>query len=177
MKRALFLDRDGIFNHVVIRNGIPTAPRNREELTPCTEMTSKDLAKIRNLGFLLLLATNQPDVERGEIPKDFVESFHEQLRSEFPLDAIYVCYASDHSHPCKKPNPGMLLQAAKDFSLSLSECFFLGDTINDIGAARRAGCRGILWNRPYNVEVDAEFRVGSLGEVFEILRTAVPPKR
>jgi len=167
--RALFLDRDGIFNEVVWRDGKMSSPRSREEIQFNSEFQPAALTEIRKLGYLLILITNQPDIERGLVPKSFVDSLHQEYRDRFGLDAIYCCPFSDDTHPLKKPNPGMLRQAALEHSLSLSECFHLGDTERDIGAARLGGCRSVLWDRSYNQECVPDFRVRSLRELHKLL--------
>lgn len=167
--KALFLDRDGIFNEVVWRNGKMSSPRSREEIRPTLDLDAEVFPAIQSLGYRLILITNQPDVERGLVAPEFVDSLHQEYRERFGLDDVYCCPFSDDSHPWKKPNPGMLLQAALDYSLTLSECFHLGDTERDIGAARLGGCRSVLWDRSYNQEARADFRVRSLREVLALL--------
>ena len=172
MKNALFLDRDGIFNELVYRNGVPTAPRTPEELRLCHDFDGQVLSEIKKLGFLLVLVTNQPDIERGLVSQKFVEDVLQDYQKRFGLDALYYCPFSSDNHPWKKPNPGMFLQAAQDLSLTLSECFHLGDTVRDIGAARRCGCRSLLWRKPYNRDLIADFSVNNLQEVRSVLVAA-----
>lgn len=167
--RALFLDRDGIFNEVVSRNGKLTAPRNWQEVRLHEGLKPEIFAQIKTLGFFLVLVTNQPDIERGLISQTFVEDVLSQYQKTYGLDALYYCPFANDDHPMKKPNPGMFLQAAQDLSLTLSECFHLGDTVRDIGAARRCGCQSVLWQRPYNTHLVADKVVESWQEVVQIL--------
>lgn len=172
MRKALFLDRDGIFNEAVLRQGIPTAPRSWEEIKTPSDFDGELLGRIKKLGFLLILVTNQPDVERGKVTRDFVEAVNRRYKEKYALDAVYYCPFASNDHPLKKPNPGMFLRAAEDLSLTLSECFHLGDTDRDIGAASRCGCRSLLWNRPYNANLTADFAVKSLQDVCNLLAEA-----
>jgi len=168
MHRALFLDRDGIFNELVERDGILTSPRNWNEVSfyPGLER----LADIKDLGYLLILITNQPCVEHGTLTESFLESMHTHLQRTFQLDAVYYSPSASTTNPRRKPNPGMLLEAALRFGISLPDSFVLGDTQKDIGAAINGGCHSILWNRPYNRLLKADHRVDTLWEVYGILR-------
>jgi D-glycero-D-manno-heptose 1,7-bisphosphate phosphatase len=168
LERALFLDRDGILTSLADwGKGTLAAPRNWNEITFLNDLSGVEKAKA--LGFMLILVTNQPDVERGIIDENFVTQVNEKCREIFKLDEIYACVFSDNSHPMKKPNPGMLLKAASDYKLDLATSFFLGDTDKDVGAARNAGCKSILWNRPYNQSIGSDYRVSSLTELLDVL--------
>jgi D-glycero-D-manno-heptose 1,7-bisphosphate phosphatase len=164
MKRALFLDRDGIFNEIVMRNGRLSCPRNWSEVRHYNGL--EDLKRIKKAGFLLIMVTNQPDIERGFITLEFTNELHRLYQTKYDLDAVYVCPFSSNSHPMKKPNPGMLLQASEEHHISLPDSFFLGDSSRDMETAKRAGCKGILWSRAYNEDVEADFVIQSLEEVF-----------
>jgi D-glycero-D-manno-heptose 1,7-bisphosphate phosphatase len=167
MKRALFIDRDGIFHALAPWGGELCAPRNWEELHPFPEI--EGIEKARDLGFLTVLVTNQPDVERGITPRAFVDEVNELYRKKYSLDGIYCCLHSEDSHPMKKPNPGMFLQAAKDLDIDLKRSFHLGDTDRDVEVAQRVGCRSILWDRDYNHELSPQFRISSVNELLYIL--------
>ena len=167
MKRALFLDRDGIFNEVVTRNGNIHSPKNWDEIKFYPEMDK--IAEMKSLGLVLVMVTNQPDLERKIITQDFIDDLHGKMKAKYNLDAIYCCPFSANTHPMKKPNPGMFLQAAKEWDLNLKESFHLGDTDRDVGAAKNSGCKSILWDRPYNQDYSADFRVKNLEELRSIL--------
>ncbi|HSS96061.1 MAG TPA: HAD-IIIA family hydrolase, partial [Terriglobales bacterium] len=111
--RAIFLDRDGVINRAIVRNGKPYPPSNLAELEiiPGVDSALRDL-KAR--GFKLIVVTNQPDVARGSQTQNAVEKINHALSSSLPLDDIFVCYHSDENNcDCRKPKPGMLLDAAK----------------------------------------------------------------
>src|SRR3989344_4759704 len=117
--RAVFLDRDGIFNQVVFRSGKPNySPRNWSEVIH--EKGLGILKEIKSRGFYLIMVTNQPDLERGLVSPEFVQSLNDYYKKTYDLDAIYMCPYSSNEHPEKKPNPGMLLRAARDFGLELN---------------------------------------------------------
>ncbi len=168
MHRALFLDRDGIFNQLVERDGILTSPRNWNEV--CFYPGMGSLSDIKALGYRLILITNQPCVEQGTVTETFLESMHTYLQQTFDLDAIYYSPSASLHNPRRKPNPGMLLEAALRFGISLPDSFVLGDTQKDIGVAINGGCHSILWNRPYNLHLKADYRADSLWQVLRILQ-------
>lgn len=114
------------------------------------------VAEARSLGLLTILVTNQPDVARGLLSASLLEDFHRKLQRDLALDDLEVC-CEDGQHPRRKPNPGMLLDAARRWELDLGGCFFLGDRRTDALAARAAGVRPIVLLTDYNREEVADF--------------------
>ncbi len=170
-KRALFLDRDGILNQVVRRGSLIGSPRIPQEWMFVEEAVSL-VKQARERNFLILVVTNQPDIERNKMSRETLDGFHESLRKHLELDAIYCCTAGADSDPRRKPNPGMLLEAAQEFDLDLSRCFFLGDSWKDITAGKRCGVRTVLLRTDYNGAVlDADFCVDRLEDVLAILES------
>jgi D-glycero-D-manno-heptose 1,7-bisphosphate phosphatase len=149
LARAVFLDRDGVLNATILRDGKPYSPASVSELE--IEPDAADcLRRLRNAGYLLIVVTNQPELARGTQSHAAMEAIHCALRSALPLDAIYVC---EHDGPdecdCRKPKPGMLLTAAADFGIDLTQSFMIGDRWRDVDAGARAGCRTILLDFGY----------------------------
>lgn len=165
--KALFLDRDGIFNELVPWGGELCAPRCWPEVVFYSGL--ERLSEIKALGFSLILITNQPDIERGITEERFVEEVNRHYQDKYQLDAVYLCPFSSDEHPMKKPNPGMLLAAAGDFNLDLTASFFLGDTEKDVVAAHRAGVRPVLWQRSYNDHIPCDRRIRSLDDLVRLL--------
>src|SRR4051794_27158249 len=122
MKRAVFLDRDGVLNSVTVVDGFPCPPRTLGQFK-IVDGAAHVLKKLKSRGFLNIVCTNQPDVGRGVITKELVESFHTKLRKDLgTIDHIQVCYHSDEDQcECRKPKPGMILEAAKAFDVDLSK--------------------------------------------------------
>jgi D-glycero-D-manno-heptose 1,7-bisphosphate phosphatase len=150
MSKAVFLDRDGVLNRVIVRNGKPHSPNHLGDFKIISG-TREGLTKLKNAGYLLIVATNQPNVARQLQPQSVVEIMHEKLKATLPLDDIRVCYHDDHHRcECRKPLPGLLLSAAKDWGIRLSESYMIGDRWKDVEAGRRAGCKSVLLKRPYN---------------------------
>ncbi len=140
LRRAVFLDRDGVINRSIVREGkaYPPASLAEFELLPGV---GEAVAALRAAGFLVIVATNQPDVAAGRQRRETVEAMHARLRAELALDDIRVCYHDDRDRcACRKPLPGMLLDAARRWDIALAESYMVGDRWRDVAAGRAAGC-------------------------------------
>ena len=169
MRRAVFLDRDGIINRIVLRDGKPCSPRSVSEFE-VLDGVSNALASLRRAGFLNIVITNQPDISRGLMDVQELESMHNCLRETLPVDDILVCPHDDRDGcPCRKPKPGMLLAAAKKWGVDLGSSFVIGDQWKDVAAGRGAGCTTILVDYPHNRDTQADYRAGSLAEAVEYI--------
>jgi len=147
--RAVFFDRDGVLNRAAVRGGLPYSPQAESELEIVPEARAA-LESLAALGYLLIVATNQPDVARGKQTREAVEALNVQLRRALPLDDVYVCFHDDaDACECRKPKPGMLLQAAARYDIDLAASFMVGDRWRDIEAGRRAGARTIFIDHGY----------------------------
>ena len=147
--RAVFLDRDGVLNRAVVRDGKPYPPASLDELEILPDVPAA-LALLKASGFLLLVVTNQPDVARGIQQRAAVENLHNALREKLPLDDFFVCYHDDGDGcDCRKPKPGLLAQAARKYHLDVSASFLIGDRWRDIEAGQAAGCRTAWIDRGY----------------------------
>jgi D-glycero-D-manno-heptose 1,7-bisphosphate phosphatase len=148
--RAVFLDRDGVLNAAVVRDGAPHPPADAEEVEvlPGVDEACRCL---RAAGFELVVVTNQPDVARGTQTLEAVERINDVLRAALPLDEIVVCPHDDSDAcDCRKPRPGMLVAAAGRRGIDLAASFMVGDRWRDVEAGRRAGCRTVFVDRGYD---------------------------
>ena len=139
-RKAVFLDRDGVINRGITRQGRPYPPDSLEELEllPGVEQA---LSGLKNCGMLLIVVTNQPDVAKGKQRREVVEDMHRALQGRLPLDEIKVCYHLDQDNcACRKPKPGMLRQAARDWDIDLAGSYMVGDRWRDVEAGQAAGC-------------------------------------
>lgn len=165
--RAVFLDRDGVLNRAVVRNGKPHPPASAAELEIVPEAKAA-LQRLRQKGYKLLVVTNQPDVARGKASKENVAAIHQKLVAGLDLDEVFVCYHSDEDHcDCRKPKPGLLLEAARKHQINVAESFMVGDRWRDVEAGQRAGCKTILIDEGYDERRPAQppnARVRSLRE-------------
>ena len=140
-RRAVFLDRDGVINRALERDGKPYPPARLEEVEILPGVPEA-CALLKQAGFLLVVATNQPDVGRGTLIQEVVEAINGQLAAQLPLDRVEVCY-----HPgglvlcdCRKPKPGMLRRAARELGIALDRSWMVGDRWRDVAAGQQAGC-------------------------------------
>jgi D-glycero-D-manno-heptose 1,7-bisphosphate phosphatase len=140
VKRAVFLDRDGVINKALVRGGKPYPPDSLEDLEILPGV-AEALARLRAAGFINVIVTNQPDVATGKQRRETVEAMHAYLLSRLPVDAIKVCYHIDADYcACRKPKPGMLLEAAAELGIDLAASFMVGDRWRDVAAGQAADC-------------------------------------
>jgi D-glycero-D-manno-heptose 1,7-bisphosphate phosphatase len=174
---AVFLDRDGVLNAAIVHDGKPFPPRTLQELEILPGVPDA-LRRLREAGFALVVVTNQPDVARGTQVRDVVEAMNRELSSRLPLDSVRVCYHDDIDRcACRKPKPGLLLEAAAALGLALETSYMVGDRWRDVEAGRAAGCTTILIDRGYRERSDCapDQRASDLAEAAEwILRQAHP---
>ena len=166
MHRAVFLDRDGVLNRAFVREGIPYPPASLDELELLPGVIEACDA-LHKAGFLLIVVTNQPDVARGTLRREVVEAINQGMSDQLPLDDIRVCYHDDTDNcPRRKPKPGLLLEAVRDWEIDLSVSFLVGDRWKDIEAGRQAGCKTIFIDNRYSEEEPGcpDHRVSSLIE-------------
>ncbi|HEY0793631.1 MAG TPA: HAD family hydrolase [Chthoniobacterales bacterium] len=150
---AVFLDRDGVVNRPLIRDGKPYPPRSLEEFELLPGVPAA-CAQLKRAGYLLVVVTNQPDVGRGTLNRGVVEAIHERMLVLLPIDLIKVCYHAGERFgdtcSCRKPRPGMLLEAAAELRIDLASSFMIGDRWRDMECGRRAGCRTIFIDYGYD---------------------------
>ncbi len=171
IRPAVFLDRDGVVNRLVMRKGMAASPRRWEDfhLLPGVGELVTDL---KRAGLLAVVVTNQPDIARGLLDTADLERMHAKLRQAAAVDAIYVCCHDDiDSCECRKPKPGLLLRAAEQWKISLNNSFLIGDSWKDIVAGQCATCVTLLVRSesPHYSGPSPDFSVGSLREAVGII--------
>lgn len=168
--RAVFLDRDGVLNHAVVRDGRPYPPASLAELE-IVAGAADGLERLKNLKFLLLVVTNQPDVARGTQTLEAIHTIHKTIRQILPIDEFLICPHDDRDAcPCRKPAPGLMLEARERFGIDLARSFLVGDRWRDIDAGRAAGCRTVWIDRHYRERgptAAPDARVGSFPEAVD----------
>ena len=169
-RRAVFLDRDGVINRPVVRDGRPYPPSRLEDFE-LYEDAASGCARLKTAGFFLVIITNQPDVGRGTQRREDVEAMHAKLRSALPwVDRIEICFHAGERHgepcDCRKPRPGMILRAAAELNIDLRASYVIGDRWRDIDCARTAGCRAVFIDRGYRERLREapDFTVGSFND-------------
>jgi D-glycero-D-manno-heptose 1,7-bisphosphate phosphatase len=172
-KRAVFLDRDGVISRSIVRDGLPFAPTDVEAFEILPEATEA-CRRLKEAGFILIVATNQPDVGRGTMKKETVEAMHAKLLRQLPVDRVDVCYHPGHgqSHcECRKPQPGLLLNAARELNIDLSRSWMVGDRWRDIDCGHTAGCRTVFIERGYaeSLKQAPDFRAQDLAQAADVI--------
>jgi D-glycero-D-manno-heptose 1,7-bisphosphate phosphatase len=152
-RRAVFLDRDGVLIVPEMRGGRSYAPRRLGDFQIYPE--AKDaLTRLRDAGYLLVVVTNQPDVGKGLISQSTLDQMHERIRKELCVDRIEVCpHTQADECSCRKPKPGMLLNAARECQIDLTKSFMVGDRASDVAAGIAAGCKTIFIDLNYISEL------------------------
>jgi D-glycero-D-manno-heptose 1,7-bisphosphate phosphatase len=169
--KAIFLDRDGVINANLERNGKPVAPTSLAEfrILPGVEDAAR---RFKQAGFLLVIVTNQPDVAAGLTSKAMVEEMHDEIRRRLPIDDIMVCFHVDGDNcSCRKPKPGMILGAAAKHGIDLASSYIVGDRWRDVQAGRAAGCCTIFvdYGYPQDRPAEPDKVVKSLAEATEFV--------
>ncbi len=149
MKSAVFLDRDGVLNEAIIRDGKPYPPAQANDVKLLPQVRDACYT-LKESGVLLIVITNQPDIARGITTQATVDLIHKRLLSQLPLDDICVCPHddSDACH-CRKPRPGLILDAAKSWGIDLGRSVMVGDRWRDHEAGTNAGCATIFIDHSY----------------------------
>ncbi len=149
VKRAVFLDRDGVLIRAFAENGRPRPPMTFEEVEILPGVPEA-LQALQGQGFLLIVVTNQPNVARGIQSRECVEAINASLVARLPLDDVRVCFHDDRDRcECRKPQPGLLLRAAEQYGIDLKASFMVGDRWRDVEAGHRAGCETFFIDYAY----------------------------
>ena len=176
-KRAVFWDRDGIINQIEVKEGKSLSPRKFSDFKVFPYIENL-LIEVKSLGFLNIIFTNQPDISRLLMDPKELRLMHEFLRNNYQIAKIYYCpHSNEDNCSCRKPLPGMLISAIKDFSLNREQCYVIGDRINDIIAGDAASIKNLyLLERSYSYNGCTkkqlpDFKtISSVKEIPEIIR-------
>ncbi len=175
MNKAVFLDRDGVINETCVKEGKRVSPRKAEDFR-FLPGAKEALTALKAKGFHLFVATNQPEIARGTLRMEDLEAMHGIISESLPIDKIYVCVHNNGDKcDCRKPKPGMLFQAAREWNIDLAASYMVGDRWKDIEAGARAGCTTILVKsacsdeQPRGRTVRSDYTVNSLLEASEII--------
>lgn len=145
MTKAVFLDRDGVINKSLVFNGKPFAPTNLNEFQILPGV-GESLSRLKVGGYLTVVVTNQPDLSTGKQTWESLNEIHAYLHSQCHIDMIKVCgHTSEYRCSCRKPNPGMLIEASEELAIDLSESYMIGDRWGDVEAGQRSGCRNTFF--------------------------------
>ena len=165
MKTAIFIEREGILSASRIERQQQVMPRTLAEFH-INENSAPALENLKAAGFLLIMTTNQPGISRGYLARRELDAMHDLLRRTFPLDDILVCPHDDADHcPCRKPQPGLLTEAAFKWHLDLERSFVISDKWQDAKAARAVGCTSMLLASPWSGAGHHDLVLGSVAAI------------
>jgi len=149
-RMAVFLDRDGVLNEAVVRDRKPYPPASVDEVVLRAGVPAACRA-LSEAGALLVVVTNQPDLARGTITRAAVDAINDHLTAELGLDAVRMCAHDDADDcACRKPRPGLILEAAEELGIDLRRSLMVGDRWRDIEAGARAGVTTVWVRNDYD---------------------------
>lgn len=169
---AVFLDRDGVINRAVVRDGRPYPPACLEDFQ-LLPGAAEAVGRLRAAGLPVVVVTNQPDVVTGRQSPAMLDAFHRHMLEAMPVDAIKVCLATEDNDPrgCYKPRPGLLIEAAEELGLDLARSFMVGDRWRDIGAGKAVGAVTFFIDHGYDeiMRYSPDFVVTDLAHAASII--------
>lgn len=167
MRVAAFIERDGLLNRVRVEHGLLVTPIRLEDFKVLPEAAPL-VRSLQSAGFLVIATTNQPGLSTGEASRREIDIMHEMLVKKLNLDDIMMCpHDEAHECPCRKPKPGLLIEAGFKWHVDLDRSVAISDKWQDAEAARIAGCTSILINSPWNGPGHYDFKVPSFERAVE----------
>ena len=168
--KAVFLDRDGVLNKAKIILNKPYPPSKMDEMEISIGV-HKGIKLLKKAGFKLIVITNQPDVARGTADIDVINSLNNYILSELEVDEIKCCFHDDSENcNCRKPKPGMILDAVNQWNIDLSTSYLVGDRWRDIETAKNTNLTTILIDNHYDEKkVKADFECNNFEEAVSFI--------
>jgi D-glycero-D-manno-heptose 1,7-bisphosphate phosphatase len=165
MKLGVFIERDGILNQARLDRQHQVSPTTLEEFKVVPEAGAQ-LKKLKAAGFIIIVTTNQPGIARGYLPRRELDRMHDIMRRALPIDDIFLCAHDEADRcPCRKPKPGLLVEAKFKWQIDLDRSFVIGNKWQDAEAARAAGCTSLLIQSPWIGKVHHDFILPDLAAV------------
>jgi D-glycero-D-manno-heptose 1,7-bisphosphate phosphatase len=174
---AVFVDRDGVLNELVVHDGVAVAPRRAADFR-IRPGARRAVERLRGRGLPVLVVTNQPELARGNLALEDHAVMTERMRAELGVDAVAVCPHDDADQcRCRKPAPGLLLDLATRWGVDLHASFMIGDSWKDVEAGRRAGCMTILLGDGAGLAPGPDRIAGTLEEAVAVVESALAAAR
>src|SRR5580765_8378675 len=149
-RSAVFLDRDGVINKTVVRNGVTRPPARLDEFE-FLDGAIEAARRLAEAGWPMVVVTNQPDVARGVQRREVIEEMHRHVAEHLPVLQVFTCYHDSADNcDCRKPKPGLLMEAARRWQFDLKQSIMIGDRWSDVAAGQAAGCLSILVETPHS---------------------------
>lgn len=161
MVKICFIDRDGVINKLVPRDGMTACAPWTLEQFEFLPRVHEAFDRIKSLGYITVIATNQPDPQDGYMTWDNLHAIHNKIRWALPVDELFMAHV--RGEPNYKPNPGMLLKGIEQYGADPSQCFMIGDSDKDIIAGHRAGINTIwVSEKSWNLKKDYQEKYGDI---------------
>jgi D-glycero-D-manno-heptose 1,7-bisphosphate phosphatase len=170
-EKAVFLDRDGVINQAIVRDGKPYPPKSLKSLKIISGVNDSLQSLISN-GWKVIVVTNQPDPARGFTSRREVEKINDHIKQVLSITEVFTCYHIDKDRCyCRKPKAGLLIFAAKKYKINLNNSYMIGDRWKDIEAGNRAGCKTFFIDYSYKEKkpVNFTYQVKSFNEAVKII--------
>ena len=169
--KAIFFDRDGtLIKTFVSKNNTPIAIKKYKDF----KLIKKTKSVIQKLSvkYLIIVITNQPDVSRGKNSMRNVIKINSELIKVLKINKVYTSYSDNDKNFMRKPNPGMIYLAKKQFNIDLKASFVVGDTHKDVLAGKKAKCKTILLKKKYNnfKFSQPDFAISDFDELLNIIK-------
>lgn len=166
--KNIFLDRDGVINEIIYRKDKVSSPRLLEEFKIREDFLTFSKNIDKKLNFFLI--TNQPDISRRLLKLNVLKKMHDELSKVLSFNEIMVCMHDDKDNcNCRKPKPGLILRAISKYKLVPEECVMIGDSLNDMIAAKSAKIDFFLLDTDYNSHISDVRKIKSLISFEQIL--------
>lgn len=169
--KAFFLDRDGVLNKSIVIDNKPYPPTNLSELT-IPKGLKKNLKELKELDYLLIMVTNQPDVARGTKKRKDVDQINNYLKVKLCLDDVFCCFHDDSDNcDCRKPKIGMITSATNKWNIDISKSYMVGDRWKDIQCGKNAGLKTFLLEKNYNEKrIKPDYSVSNFSEILNTIK-------
>lgn len=170
MKRVVFFDRDGVLNELIKRDGGFYSPQSFDQFK-VFDTAKFVINELKNRKLLSIVISNQPDISRGYMKQTELDKMTKVLYEKLLVDDVFYCTHNDSDKcNCKKPKPGLLMQATEKWNIDLKNSYMVGDTWKDADAAKMANVNFLLLNTKYNLDYTSVNRINSLKEILTILK-------
>ena len=169
-QRAVFLDRDGVLNHLVKRDGSYYSPQDFTDFKIIDDV-DKVIEEIHLLGYMVIVVSNQPDISRGKLEQSELDKMTNKLYNDLKVDDVFYCtHDDDNDLGCRKPAPGLFYAVEEKHNIDLTKSFMIGDTWKDMEAAFNASIPFVLIDAEYNKNLESVNRIKYLQEAIPILK-------
>lgn len=172
-QNAVFLDRDGVLNKLVVRDGSFYSPQSFNDFHIIDD-AKEVINRVHKLGYLVIVVSNQPDISRGKLEQSELDKMTSMLFENLKVDDVFYCtHDDDNDTGCRKPAPGLFLAAQNKFNINFKKSFMIGDTWKDVGAAKNAGIAMILLDKNYNQDLKDVIRVKRLPDIISLIKNGI----